>query len=129
MDRSVKIVHGEKRNMRSSQDSAGIKLLNKWKTKLESTNRPTSVRLSFTGVVTFTGVGVIVFFDDSELRVSGVGFDLSLNLEDALFENTVSEEHLRSIGADPAFCGEGTDIVAEWGTVNLTTFGAKEEIN
>lgn len=116
--------------MRSSQDSPGFTLLSKWKTKLESTNKPTSVRLSFAGVVTFTGIGVIVFFDESELCVSGVGFDLSLDLEDAAFENSVSEESLRSRGADPALCGEGTDIVSEWGTVNLTTFGvSKEDMN
>jgi len=116
--------------MRSSQDNSGFKLLNKWKTKLESTNKPTSVRLSFAGVVSFTGVGVIVFFDKTELRVSGVGFDLTLDLNDAAFENTVSEEYLRSVGADPTLCGEGTEIVAEWGKVHLTTFGVnKEEMN
>lgn len=108
--------------MHSSKENLGSVLLNKWKTKLESTNTPTSVRVSFTGTVTFTGIGVVTFSDVRELRVHGAGFDLTLDLSGAVFENVVSEEYLRSRGADPSLCGEGLDIVSEWGKVNLTTF-------
>lgn len=79
--------------------------------------------------VIFSGVGVIAFFDEKELRVSGAGFDLSLDLAAALFENTVTEEGLRREGANPALCGEGTDIVMDWGKVNLTTFLGTDKRN
>jgi hypothetical protein len=108
--------------MRSSQENPGLKLLNKWKTKLESTGTPTSVRVSFAGNVTFTGVGVVTFFDKKELRVHGSGFDLSLVVEGADFEDVVTEEYLRSVGADPSLCGEGMTVVSDWGKVVLTTF-------
>jgi hypothetical protein len=108
--------------MRSSQENAGFVLLNKWKTKLESTGRATSINVSFSGVVTFFGVGVISFLDKKELRVTGVGFNLTLNLTEADFENVVTEEYLRSRGADPLLCGEGMTVVSEWGKILLSTF-------
>jgi hypothetical protein len=115
--------------MHSSQENPGLKLLNKWKTKFESTSTPTSVRVSFTGSVTFTGVGVVTFLDAKELRIRGVGFDLTLDLEDTRFENAVTAEFLRSRGADPSLCGEGLEIVSEWGRVNLTTFSGESKLN
>jgi hypothetical protein len=115
--------------MHSSQENLGLKLLSKWKTKLESTSKPTSVRVSFTGTVTFTGTGVVTFSDVRELRVHGIGFDLTLALDGAVFENVVTAEYLRSRGADPSLCGEGLDVVSDWGRVNLTTFLGESKPN
>jgi hypothetical protein len=101
-----------RRNMRSSEDSEGFKLLNKWNTS------GAEIGISFAGIgekLSISGTGVIVAFDKEALRFTGAGFELFLELSGAAFDKVGTEEIFKRSGLDPSLYSESAEIWLESG--------------
>src|SRR5258708_2083782 len=88
----------QRRNMRSSEDKEGFKLLNKWNAS------GAEIRASFVtigGKLNFSATGVIIGFDGDALRFTGAGFELFLDLSDAAFEHVGTVDSFKLAGLDP----------------------------